>query len=108
MVPSEGSSAIASTSERDSYVVTALSDVTDRALHAALARFTLGLPPATIAAAYLDWLVHLMAAPGKRLQLIDKMARKSIRFADFVWQQAAAAAMVAQRDIRNSGRGASS
>jgi polyhydroxyalkanoate synthase len=68
--------------------VTALSDVTDRSLHAALARFTLGLSPAAIAAAYLDWLVHLIAAPGKRLQLVDKMARKAMRFSAYAWQQA--------------------
>lgn len=73
---------------RDSYVVTALSDITDRSLHAALARFTFGLSPAAISAAYLDWLVHLIAAPGKRLQLADKMARKSMRFAAFAAQQA--------------------
>ncbi|MBL6653815.1 MAG: polyhydroxyalkanoic acid synthase, partial [Reyranella sp.] len=71
---------------RDSYVVTALADVTDRALHAALARFTMGLSPAALAAAHLDWLVHLMAAPGKRLQLIDKMTRKMVRFQSYAWQ----------------------
>jgi polyhydroxyalkanoate synthase len=71
---------------RDSYVVTALADVTDRALHAALARFTMGLSPAALAAAYLDWLVHLMAAPGKRLQLVDKMTRKVVRFQSYAWQ----------------------
>ena len=84
----ERASDAASPVERDSYVVTALSDITDRALHATMARFTMGLSPAAIAAAYLDWLAHLMAAPGKRLQLIDKMTRKSMRFADFAWQQA--------------------
>ena len=67
-------------SARDSYVVTALADITDRSLHAALARFTLGLSPAALAAAYLDWAVHLMAAPGKRLQLVEKTARKAMRF----------------------------
>jgi polyhydroxyalkanoate synthase subunit PhaC len=72
----------------DSYVVTALSDVTDRALHAALARFTMGQSPAAVAAAYLDWLVHLAAAPGKRLQLVDKMARKALRFQNWAWRQA--------------------
>lgn len=70
----------------DSYVVTALADVTDRALHAGLARFTMGLSPAALAAAHLDWLVHLMAAPGKRLQLVDKMARKMMRFQAYAWR----------------------
>jgi polyhydroxyalkanoate synthase len=66
---------------RDSYVVSAMSDVIDRALHAAMARFTLGLSPAAIAAAYLDWLAHLMASSGKRMQLVDKAVRKALRFA---------------------------
>jgi len=74
---------------RDSYVVTAMSDVTDRALHAMLARLTLGLSPAAVAAAYLDWVVHLAAAPGKRLQLLDKAARKSLRLANHAWRHLA-------------------
>jgi hypothetical protein len=57
-------------SARDSYVVTALADITDRSLHAALARFTLGLSPAALAAAYLDWAAHLMAA-RQAPQLVD-------------------------------------
>lgn len=72
---------------RDSYVVTALADITDRSLHAALARFTLGLSPAALAAAYLDWAVHLVAAPGKRLQLLDKAARKALRFSAYAWHE---------------------
>lgn len=81
-----GSPTDATLPTRDSYVVTALADVTDRALHAALARFTMGLSPAALAAAHLDWLVHLMATPGKRLQLVDKMARKMMRFQAYAWR----------------------
>jgi poly[(R)-3-hydroxyalkanoate] polymerase subunit PhaC len=69
--------------DRDSYSVTALADITDRSLHAAIARFTGGLSPAALAAAYLDWATHLAAAPGKRVQLMDKAARKAIRFANY-------------------------
>jgi Poly-beta-hydroxybutyrate polymerase N terminal len=69
--------------ERDSYSVTALADITDRSLHAGLARFTGGLSPAAIGSAYLDWAVHLAGAPGKRMQLFDKAVRKSIRFANY-------------------------
>jgi polyhydroxyalkanoate synthase subunit PhaC len=72
----------------DSYAVTALADIADRSLHATIARFTLGLSPAALMAAYLDWAVHLAAAPGKRLQLLDKMARKSLRFANHAWHYA--------------------
>ncbi len=77
--------------ERDSYSVTALADVTDRSLHAALARFSGGLSPAALAQAYLDWATHLAAAPGKRLQLVDKALRKAIRFANFACRYACAA-----------------
>jgi polyhydroxyalkanoate synthase subunit PhaC len=53
----------------------------DRALHANLARLTLGLSPIVLARAYLDWLVHLAFAPGKQAQLGDKALRKALRFA---------------------------
>lgn len=69
--------------DRDSYSVTALADITDRSLHAALARVTGGLSPAALGSAYLDWAVHLAGAPGKRVQLFDKAVRKSIRFANY-------------------------
>lgn len=69
--------------DRDSYAVTAVADITDRSLHAAIARVTAGLSPAALAHAYLDWATHLAYAPGKRLQLIDKAMRKTVRFADY-------------------------
>ena len=68
---------------RDSYSVTAMADITDRSLHAGLARFTGGLSPAALGSAYLDWAVHLAGAPGKRMRLFDKAIRKSIRFANY-------------------------
>jgi polyhydroxyalkanoate synthase subunit PhaC len=67
----------------DSYSATALADVVDRSLHATVARFTGGLSPASLAEAYLDWAIHLAFAPGKRLGLVDKAVRKSIRFASY-------------------------
>jgi len=69
---------------RDSYAVTALADISDRSLHAAIARFTTGLSPAALAQAYLDWSAHLAYAPGKRLQLVDKAMRKTARFVNYV------------------------
>ncbi len=69
--------------DRDSYAVTALADITDRSLHAGLARLTAGLSPATLADAYFDWATHLAYAPGKRMQLVDKAVRKSVRFANY-------------------------
>ena len=75
--------------ERDSYSVTALADVADRTLHAALARMTGGLSPASLAQAYWDWATHLAAAPGKRMQLADKAVRKAMRFANYALRCAA-------------------
>jgi polyhydroxyalkanoate synthase subunit PhaC len=69
--------------DRDSYGLTALADVTDRSLHAFIARFTAGLSPAALGEAYFDWAIHLGNAPGKRLQLADKAARKGVRFASY-------------------------
>ena len=75
-------------SDRDSYSVTALADITDRSLHAAIARFTAGMSPASLAEAYSDWLTHLTYAPGKRAQLMDKAVRKAVRFANYAGRYA--------------------
>jgi len=72
------------TRDRDSYATTALADITDRSLHAAVARFTLGLSPAALTYAYLHWATHLADQPGKRMQLVDKAMRKALRFSDHV------------------------
>ncbi|WP_442909792.1 PHA/PHB synthase family protein [Hyphomicrobium sp.] len=64
---------------RDSYASTALGDVIDRSLHAAVSRLTAGLSPAALAEAYFDWAAHLATSPGKQAQLIDKAFRKSVR-----------------------------
>ncbi len=74
--------------ERDSYSVTALADVTDRSLNAAIARFTAGISPAALAEVYLDWATHLAFAPGKRLQLMDKAIRKAVRFGTYAGRYA--------------------
>ena len=73
--------------EHDPYAVTAFADVTDRSLHAALARFTGGLSPAALVQAYSDWAVHLAASPGKRLQLVNKAARKAVRFGHYAFRR---------------------
>jgi polyhydroxyalkanoate synthase subunit PhaC len=75
--------------DRDSYSVTALADIADRSLHAGVARMTGGLSPAALAQAYLDWAIHLTFAPGKRMQLIDKAVRKSVRFGNYAYRYVA-------------------
>jgi polyhydroxyalkanoate synthase len=52
----------------------------DRLLHAWQGRLTVGLSPASLLLAYLDWLVHLANAPGKQAALVEKALRKTIRF----------------------------
>jgi len=63
----------------------------DRLLHAGLARITLGMSPASLALAYLDWALHLSMSPGKWLRLFDKAARKQARFFNYAlkcaWRQ---------------------
>lgn len=68
-----------SLADRDSYTSTALAELLDRATHAAIAKQTMGLSPASLTGAYLDWLSHLAASPGKRLQLVEKAFRKWMR-----------------------------
>jgi polyhydroxyalkanoate synthase len=60
----------------------------DRAIHAGLARLTLGLSPASVMAASLDWAVHLAASPGKQAALAVKAARKWSRLASYVARKA--------------------
>ena len=76
------------TADRDSYAATAMSDIMDRSLHAAVARFTAGLSPAALTHAYLHWATHLADAPGKRLQLVDKAVRKIVRFSNYATRYA--------------------
>jgi len=108
VTPANGKSALASTrralaeevdwsieagaegEDRDSYSMTALADVTDRSLHAALARFTAGASPAALAEAYMDWAMHLSYAPGKRMRLMSKALRKTMRFANYLARHAIA------------------
>ncbi len=82
--------------QRDSYAVTALADVTDRSLHAAIARVTMGLSPAAMVHAYLDWATHLAGSPGKRMQLVEKAFRKATRFGNHVASSAMTGGGVAE------------
>jgi polyhydroxyalkanoate synthase subunit PhaC len=75
--------------ERDSYSATAFAEVLDRSSHAAVAKATMGLSPASIMTTYFDWLIHLSAAPGKQLQLTEKAMRKWTRLQRHVIQQLA-------------------
>jgi polyhydroxyalkanoate synthase len=60
----------------------------DRTLHAAMARATSGLSPASLIAAYMDWFAHLSMSPGKRQRLLEKAVRKYNRL--LIYAQSAA------------------
>ncbi|MBT1450073.1 alpha/beta fold hydrolase [Glaciecola sp. XM2] len=57
--------------------------IMDKFLHANVAKLTAGLSPSALLEAYSDWAVHLASSPGKRLQLIEKAARKAARLGTF-------------------------
>ena len=57
----------------------------DRLAHAWLGRMTAGLSPASLLAAYQDWLVHLAIAPVKQLELVEKARRKLHRWLLYAW-----------------------
>ena len=58
----------------------------DRAVNAQLARFTLGLSPASSISAWMDWLVHLRFSPGKQMELASKAASKALRLGLYATQ----------------------
>ena len=60
----------------------------DRRYHANLARLTLGISPAALTLAYVDWLSHLAISPGKQMQLAEKALRKAVRLGMFTAQSA--------------------
>jgi len=53
----------------------------DAFLHAAIARATHGISPIAVGMAYLDWLAHLAASPGRQRELVEKAQRKWTRLA---------------------------
>lgn len=67
---------------------TELAPIVDRMFHAWLARMTLGLSPAALMKAYLDWLIHLSISPGKQVELLQKAARKAARFSLYAGTEA--------------------
>lgn len=62
---------------------TSMEQTLDKGLKAAQARFTGGLSPIALAAAFSDWALHLSSAPGKQLELVEKAMRKAQRFGQY-------------------------
>ena len=62
----------------------------DRMTNIALGQLSGGVSPASLAMAYLDWMVHLSASPGKQFQLGAKAARKALRLGSYALTSAVA------------------
>lgn len=61
----------------------------DRMVHAATSQFTLGISPAAMSVAFVDWATHLAWAPGKQQALLKKAIRKAARFNTYAMRCAA-------------------
>ncbi|HEY0266627.1 MAG TPA: alpha/beta fold hydrolase [Rhizomicrobium sp.] len=57
-------------------------EMLDRYLHAAEARYTGSLSPASLMLAYMDWALHLANAPARRLDLTKMAVQQWARLAD--------------------------
>ena len=55
----------------------------DRPLHAAMARFTLGVSPAALSQAYIDWLQHILFSPDKQFALTELATRQWARYFEY-------------------------
>lgn len=75
-------------SPTQSYSSSALADVTDRALHASVAKWTAGISPFALAEAYFDWGVHLLGSPGKQQQLTEIALQKVSKLFNYMSQDA--------------------
>jgi polyhydroxyalkanoate synthase len=60
----------------------------DRTMHVSLAKLTGGMSPAAIPLAYLDWLIHLWMAPGKRGLLLEQGMRNWSKLAKYTLEAA--------------------
>ncbi|MGE4371379.1 MAG: PHA/PHB synthase family protein [Xanthobacter sp.] len=56
----------------------------DRSTAAMVGQFTSGFSPAALALAWMDWGMHLSAAPGKKAELVVKAWRKMLRFTGYL------------------------
>ncbi|MDE2151292.1 MAG: alpha/beta fold hydrolase [Betaproteobacteria bacterium] len=63
-----------------------MADLIDRAAHALQARRTFGLSPASLGLAAADWWTHLLASPGKRMELASEAARMAASYGNYLTQ----------------------
>ncbi len=60
----------------------------DHMLHAAVAKFTGGISPASLMLAWFDWWEHLLFSPSKQQMLIKSWINKTAKFSNYTLQAA--------------------
>ena len=60
----------------------------DRFINSMVGKFTLGLSPMALGMAYADWLGHLVSAPGKQAELVEKALHKWTRITHYAMRAA--------------------
>src|SRR5690606_4820079 len=68
----------------DTDTATIFGEALDKSLNYLTSRFTMGLSPVALTEAYFDWLLHLSAAPGKRMELGERAIRNMARLARYM------------------------
>lgn len=61
-----------------------LTQMLDRESFALIAHLTQGIAPTTIVQSWSDWAMHVLASPGKRLQMNAKAGHKVLRLFDYL------------------------
>jgi polyhydroxyalkanoate synthase len=72
----------------------------DQQVHAALARATASLSPASAALALLDWSAHLASSPSRQIELAAPALRHAEEFARYVRESGFAGALRPCKDLR--------
>ena len=73
----QGNSGSADATSQGSDAIAGVAQRLDHQLRSKLSRFTLGMSPAHVAGAGLDWAMHLAMSPGKQLKLAQSGIRKT-------------------------------
>lgn len=70
-------------SEIMSEPIHSMGDQVDRSIHALMAKFTMGISPASVMAAYADWFIHLAISPGKQMRLAERHWNNQLRLVNY-------------------------
>ncbi|HEY9040126.1 MAG TPA: alpha/beta fold hydrolase [Roseovarius sp.] len=81
--PMTGATEANAVAQADGDTLSTLQEALDHSMQVWLSRFTHGLSPAALMGAWFDWATHVTAAPGKRLQMVEKANDGAHRFVTY-------------------------